>query len=66
MLAVIWLLLIVETGPPVHVGNFPDLPSCQDAASKHVVVGKPGIGDPATFICVQANRGQQNDPEPPH
>lgn len=65
MKAVVWLLLLVDGGTPVHVGNFPDLASCQQAASGHQVVGRPGIGDPTTFVCVQANTGMDNDPRPP-
>jgi len=66
MSAIFWLLLVVETGTPLHVGNFPDLQSCHDAAASHTFIGPPGTGDPAVFICVQANTGKTGDPEPPH
>ena len=65
MKAVFWLLLLVEGGAPVHVGNFPDLDTCQQAANGHKVVSRPGIGDPTTFVCVQAKTGLDSDPRPP-
>jgi hypothetical protein len=65
MSVVFWLVLIVETGAPLHVGTFPDLDSCKQAAAQHIVIAPVSSGDPTTFVCVQANRGLKDDPIPP-
>jgi hypothetical protein len=63
----IWLMLAVVGSTPIHVGNFPDMDSCQAAAmsSRGQVTGaRPGSMS-YLWMCVQANTGKPNDPAPP-
>jgi hypothetical protein len=63
----IWLILAMVGSAPIHVGNFPDLDSCQAAAmsSRGQVTGaRPGSMS-YLWMCVQANTGKPNDPPPP-
>ena len=63
----IWLILAVVGSTPIHVGNFPDLDTCQAAAmsSRGQVTGaRPGSMS-YLWMCVQANTGKPNDPPPP-
>jgi hypothetical protein len=63
----IWLILAVVGSTPIHVGNFPDMDSCQAAAMSsrgQVTGGRPGSMS-YLWMCVQANTGKPNDPPPP-
>jgi hypothetical protein len=67
---VFWLLLWVINGNgggyPLHVGNFPDMASCEKAAQE---VKKSAPDTPNSFpvfACVQANTGKSGDPDPPN
>jgi hypothetical protein len=61
MATVFWLLLIVETSAPLHVGNFPDLSSCQTAAEDHKVFGKL---QSSLSVHLPASTSQPGAPQP--
>jgi hypothetical protein len=64
---IIWLILAVVGTTPIHVGNFPDMDTCQAAAMSsrgQVTGGRPGSMS-YLWMCVQANTGKSNDPPPP-
>ena len=63
----IWLILAVVGSTPIHVGNFPDMDTCQAAATSsrgQVTGARPGSMS-YLWMCVQANTGKPNDPPPP-
>jgi hypothetical protein len=63
----IWLILAVVGTAPIHVGNFPDMDTCQAEAmsSRGQVTGaRPGTMS-YLWMCVQANTGKPNDPPLP-
>ena len=63
---IIWLMLYF-TGAAVHVGNYPDMNSCVNAANSSTTITIPNARSfSATFICVPANTGKKGDPGPPH
>jgi hypothetical protein len=67
---VFWLVILIGAAhTPLHVGNFPNLDSCQKAANE-MVRGSgagPAAGQApyAAYVCVQANTGKPGDPGPP-
>src|SRR6516225_8005851 len=63
----IWLILAVVGTAPIHVGNFPDMDTCQAAAmsSRGQVTGARPRSMSHLWMCVQANTGKPNDPLPP-
>ena len=77
---IFWLVVLIgATSTPLHVGNFPDLNSCQKAASEiisgsmrgtatTVGAGSAAIAGPTpnvAYVCVQATTGKKKDPGPP-
>lgn len=65
MQPVFWLMLFLGN-TAVHVGNFPTMASCQDAAKSSWTATSGGkAGFSVGFICVQANKGGSGDPSPP-
>ena len=65
MQPVIWLMLFLGN-TAVHVGNFPDMASCQNAAKASWTSTSSGRSSFSVgFICVQANTGKTDDPLPP-
>jgi len=64
---VIWLVLWI-TLAPIHVGNFPNMQSCMEAArtNESIVTHRRSQNSLSVgLICVQANTGKPNDPPPP-
>jgi hypothetical protein len=59
-MAVVWLILSLETGSMLHVGNFPNMDTCQTAATAAWSSAKT-----VTFTCVAANTGIEGEPGPP-
>lgn len=51
----VWLVLVLTTGSPLHVGNYASISACQAAAKQAVTAYNPQA-HPIAFnlICVQA------------
>ena len=71
-MAVFWLVLAMNASNyPLHVGNFPNLNSCEKAATEMRRGSASGLKSGAsmapysTWACVQANTGKAGDPSPP-
>ena len=64
---VFWLVLVTSpVATPLHVGNFPSLETCQQAAysSQQTLREAPGNTN-FQLVCIQANTGKAGDPDPP-
>jgi hypothetical protein len=64
---VFWLVLVTSAiATPLHVGNFPSLEACQQAAfsSQQTMRDAPGNTN-FQLVCVKANTGKAGDPDPP-
>ena len=67
---VYWLVVLLGSGVPVHVGTFSSMAACQSAVpqSKYWVPNTPGPPNPewrsaaVPFVCVQANDATTNPP----
>lgn len=61
---VFWLILVLGSGEPLHVGNFATAPACEAAAKKAIVMNPtpdapmPYVG----FICVRSNETTTRPP----
>ena len=71
-MAVFWLVITLNAANyPVHVGNFPNLDSCEKAAnemrrgSASGLKTGPSMSPYSTWVCVQVNTGNAGDPGPP-
>ena len=71
-MAIFWLVILIGAAQaPLHVGNFPNLDSCQKAANEMVRGSGAGAGTAVgtspyvAYVCVQANTGKAGDPDPP-
>ena len=58
-----WLVLILLSGTPLHIGNYGSMTSCQTAA-KQATVYNPGRTNLIVhnYICVQANESNTQPP----
>jgi hypothetical protein len=62
---VFWLLVSFVSGAATHVGNFPDLQSCQAAGKSVWLYQSNGVGSGYEAICVKADTGKPGDPSAP-
>jgi hypothetical protein len=61
---VFWLILVLGSGEPLHVGNFTNSAACEAAAKKAVIMNPTaGAASPYVgFICVQSNETTTRPP----
>ena len=67
MSQVFWLVLSLSSPANLlHVGNFPNMETCQTAAKQiWPYVSNSGSTIAYYALCVPANTGKQSDPGPP-
>ena len=70
-MAVFWLVILIgAANAPLHVGNFPDLATCQNAGNELALSGAGsgtaiGAAPYVSYVCVRTNTGKASDPGPP-
>ena len=71
-MVIFWLVISIgAANAPLHVGNFPDLDTCQNAGSEMARGSGAGSGTAVgvapyvAYVCVRANTGKAGDPGPP-